>query len=324
MIRVPRLPARSILLTGGGGFVGGYLAPMLAQAAPEARKVVLSREPADLPGWELAECDIADAVAVETIVDGTRPDLVVHLAAQSSVGASHDAGEATWHVNFGGSLVLAAACARAAPEATVLFSSSAEVYGASFRDGPVDEDAPVRPQNAYARSKAAAELMFEDVLSPRNTLIVTRAFNHTGPGQSEQFALPSFAMQIARIEAGLQPPRMQVGNLDVERDFLDVRDVCEAYLDLIAAAPQLGQRSVFNIASGSGRSIHSLLEDFRGLSAVAFSVDLDPARLRPSDIPSALGHSDRLKAATGWRPSRTIETMLSDLLDHARRSIATG
>jgi GDP-4-dehydro-6-deoxy-D-mannose reductase len=311
-------------LTGGGGFVGGYLAPLLAQAAPGARKVVLSREAAHLPGWKLAQCDIADAAAVETIVNDARPDLVVHLAAQSSVGASHDASEATWRVNFGGSLALATACARVTPEATVLFASSAEVYGASFGDGVVDEDAPVRPQNAYARSKAAAELMFEDVLSPRNTLIVTRAFNHTGPGQSEQFALPSFAMQIARMEAGVQPARMLVGNLDAERDFLDVRDVCDAYLDLIAAAPRLGQRSVFNIASGSGHSIGALLERLRDLSTVTFSVEQDSALLRPSDTPRALGRSDRLQAATGWRPSRTIDAMLSDLLDHARQAITAA
>ena len=193
MSKAARLPASRILLTGGGGFVGGYLAPMLAHAAPAARKVVLSRDPASIKGWDLALCDIVDASTVAALVQDLRPDLVVHLAAQSSVGASHHAGEDTWRVNLCGSLALAAACARFAPEAVVLFSSSAEGYGKSFLAGAVDEHAPLEPQNSYARSKAAAEHMLDDVLAPTNALIVARAFNHTGPGQDERFVLPSFS-----------------------------------------------------------------------------------------------------------------------------------
>jgi GDP-4-dehydro-6-deoxy-D-mannose reductase len=316
-------PFCRILLTGADGFVGGYLAPALAAFAPRAERLAL-RRPGIASGpknWPVAEADIADRGAVADIVARFRPDLIVHLAAQSSVGGARDAAEATWRVNFDGSFALASACARAASTATFVFVSSSEVYGLSFLGGPLDEDAPLRPINVYARTKAAAEAVIADVLPERARLVVTRSFNHIGPGQDERFALPSFAAQIARIEAGLQPPLVKVGNLDAERDFLDVRDVCDAYLALIALAPELPARSVFNVASGVARSLHSLLEAMRAQSATPFEIAIDPERLRASEIPRAVGVSDKLRARTGWAPSRPIEDTLAAMLQRAREAL---
>ncbi len=311
----------SIVMTGAGGFVGRRLAIHLAKfAAPGARLTAIERsEPP--AGWDGVRADVTDEAAVARIVATARPDVVVHLAAQSSVGAAETAAKATWRTNFEGSFALAAACSTHAPHAVVLFASSAEVYGASFGDVPLDEDAPLRPRNPYGRSKAAAEQAMADVLAPTNRLIVSRAFNHTGAGQDERFALPSFAAQIARIEAGAQPPVMKVGNLDAERDFLHVEDVCDAYLALLGAAPRLPFRSVFNISSGAARPIRAYLEEMKVLSGAEFKIEIDPERTRAIDIPKAAGRNDRMRISTGWLPKRAPAHFLEELLTFARDNL---
>ncbi len=312
----------SVLLTGANGFVGRKLAPRLADFAGEGAKLTaLGRN--DAPeGWTCADADIADFDAVARIVREARPNYIVHLAAQSSVGSAEN-GE-TWRVNAFGSLTLAIACARESPEATVLFTSSAEAYGASFGNGVVDEDTPTAPMNVYARSKAAAEAILADVLPPTSRLVVARAFNHTGAGQDVRFVLPSFARQIAEIEAGLREAVVRVGNLDAARDFLHIDDVCNAYIALLEAAPRLPMRSVFNVASGVSRPIRAYLECMRAHARSPFAIEVDPARLRASDIPVATGKSDRLRELTGWTPSRSLDYLIEDLLgavrDDLRRS----
>ena len=309
----------AILLTGASGFVGQRIAPRLAAAAPPgARLVALCRGMAP-DGWTAATADIADADAIADLIAHERPRVVVHLAAQSSIGAAVGAGAATWQVNALGAFALARACALHAPEAVVLFASSGEVYGDSFLAGPVDEDAPPRPKNSYARSKVAAEGMFADILAPTNRLLIARAFNHTGAGQDTRFVLPSFAQQIAAIEAGNQPPVMQVGNLDAARDFLDVEDVCDAYLALLANTDRLPAQAIFNVASGRAYRIGDLLLRLRDLSGTRFEITIDPTRLRPSEIPTAVGRNDRLAEATGWAAKRSIDALLSELLGAARR-----
>lgn len=311
---------RCILLTGAGGFVGRCMARALVAGAPEARRAALvhAAPAAPIDGFETVQADIADTAAVEAAVAALRPDLVLHLAAQSSVGAAAGGAAETWRVNAVGALSLAEALARHAPEATVLFTSSSEVYGAAFNDGPLDEDTPPRPQNAYARSKLAAEGALSDVLPPTARLVIARAFNHTGPGQDERFALPSFAAQIARIEAGLAPPRIMVGNLDAERDFLHVDDVVAAYLALVEAATRLPHRALVNVASGVPRRIGDLLDALVAQARVPLAIVQDPARMRPSDVPRATAAPERLRAWTGWGPASTMETMLADVLVSAR------
>ncbi|ATQ69341.1 MULTISPECIES: GDP-mannose 4,6-dehydratase [Methylosinus] len=316
---MPRDYAR-ILLTGGTGFVGPYLQEALARAYPRARRFVLARpgEAPASPDWSPLVADIVDAEAVERAIDVAQPDLVAHLAAQASAAQSIHAAEATWRVNFLGSFHLASALARHAPSAVVLFVSTADVYGARLGDGPAREETPTSPLSAYARSKIAAETMLADVLPQTARLIVTRPFNHAGPGQDMRFALPSFAAQIAGIETGRLAPRLDVGDLSVRRDFLDVRDVVDAYARLVGAAPDLPPRSLFNIASGAPRSLSYMLDTLRACATRNFDIVVDPARLRPADIPVAVGDASKLRAATGWAPSHSIDAMLRDLLDHWR------
>jgi GDP-4-dehydro-6-deoxy-D-mannose reductase len=312
-----------ILLTGGGGFVGRYLAPALAKRFPAHRRVILCLEDsAGLPlGWQREVADITDEAAAGKAISQHKPSIVVHLAAQSSAGQSAHAAEATWRVNFGGSFALACAVARHAPDGVFLFASSSEVYGANFLRGPVTEETPPAPLNAYASSKLAAELMLRDVLPPSTKLIIARAFNHTGPGQDERFVLPSFAAQIARIEAGLCEPRLRVGNLSAERDFMHVADVAEAYVRLLERADGLPRHSVFNVTSGQTYKLEDLLGTLRGLARKPFEIEHDPERMRASDIPCAKGDPALLKDATGWAPLLQVEELLQELLEWWRGQV---
>jgi GDP-4-dehydro-6-deoxy-D-mannose reductase len=308
-----------ILLTGGTGFVGGYLAPAIASRWPGADRVLLRRpgEQVLREGWRALDAEVIDSAAIGRIVSDSKPDRVLHLAAQAAIGASAELAEATWRVNFGGTLELAHACQRACPTTTFFFVSSSEVYGWSFRDGVANEDTPLRPMNAYARSKAAAESMLPDVL-PQARLIVARPFNHTGPGQDVRFVLPSLAQQIADVEAGRRPPRLELGNLEASRDFLDVRDVCAAYIAMLDAPAAAAERSVYNVASGGSWRIADLVEKFRAHARMPFEVTIDPKRLRPSDVPMAAGSAARLEQATGWKPTIGVDAIVEALLAHWR------
>jgi len=319
-----------ILLTGGSGFVGRHLAPALAAAWPDARLVSAQRpgDGAPPPAFTAAAVDLLDESALDRLIADLEPDLVAHLAGQASVGAAAGAPEETWRVNFHGAFSLAGSIARHAPRATVLFASTAAAYGASFRDGFLTEDAPLRPMDVYSRSKAAAEAGMADVLGKEARLIVARPVNHSGPGQrSRNFVLASFAAQIAEIETGRAAPRIRVGDLSKKRDFLDVRDVVEAYVRLIGKADALPERvSAFNIASGVAHPISELLETLRGMSRTPFEIEVDPALLRPSanDIDCVACDATKLRAATGWTPRYTIAETLEGLLDEWRGICSGG
>lgn len=309
--------AQRILVTGAAGFVGTYLCEALARR-PSRSEIVRLTSADDRKDGHVA-VDLLDRAALDDVVSTHKPDVVVHLAAQSSTSrGALDSGD-TWAVNVSGSLNLAAAVGRHCPRATMLFASSAEVYGASFLRGPVSETSIALPLTVYARSKYAAEGVLDAMLPASCRLIVTRPFNHSGPGQPETFALPSFAAQIAMIEAGRAPPELRVGNIDVVRDFMDVRDVVDAYLLLIERAESVPHRFICNIASETSRSLRDLIGTFQGLSRTAFDIVVDPARTRPVDIPVARGETGLLRSTTGWQPKIPVEQLIDTLLDDARR-----
>lgn len=312
-----------ILMTGASGFVGRRLAPALQTAYPAAALAAIAHSPSDeCPGWTMFCVDLADANGVNEAVRSWRPSLVVHLAAQSSMGQEAELAEATWRINSVGALNLACAIARTAPESMVFNVSTGEVYGSSFLNGPASEATPLSPHGAYARSKAAAEAIFEDVLPIESRLVTVRPLNHTGAGQDERFVLPSFAAQIARIEAGLAPPKLQVGNLGVERDFLDVRDVIDAYLLILAGAEALPRRAVLNVASGQPRRIADFLDVMVSASTRPFDVEIDPARLRSTKIPRIAGDAAALRRHFGWIPKHSLDELVVELLTYWRAKIA--
>jgi GDP-4-dehydro-6-deoxy-D-mannose reductase len=309
-----------ILMTGGTGFVGGTFCPDLVEAFPQSERLLLTR-PGDAvrrTGFEAVAADLGYAEAVDRIVADFQPDLVLHLAAQASVGVALRAAESTWRINCGATVNLAAAVAKHAPQSVFFFVSTGEVYGLHFKNGPADEASHPQPVNSYARSKLAAEMALGDILPPETTLVVVRPFNHTGPGQDTRFVLPAFADQIARIEAGSSEPVVYVGNLDAERDFLDVRDVSHAYIALLQHAPAFPSRTLFNIASGDAYRVMDLLERLKALSGFRFDIAVDESRLRASEVRRVVGRSDRLAEATGWRPKFAIDDTLRSILDYHR------
>lgn len=297
---------QNILVTGASGFVGHHLMPALAAAFPGA--ALLS-----------PRIDLQDRPQVNEAVRAASPDVCIHLAAVSAVAAAHQAPELAWQVNFHGTLHLAWALSQWAPDCQMLFVSSADAYGSSFNAGQkLDESAPLAPMNIYAETKAAADLVLGGMAAQGLRVVRLRPFNHTGPGQSAQFVVGAFALQIARIAAGLQDPVLQVGNLETWRDFLDVRDVCAAYIACIRKRNVLARGTILNLASGQARRIGDVLADLAALAGVKVEINVDPLRLRGADIGVACGNPLRAREILAWMPVVPWNQTLQDMLDDCR------
>ena len=302
--------SRRILVTGAAGFVGMHLLSVLAQAMPEAT-VTGSR------------FELTDRIAIRAAVRAVRPDACVHLAAVSGVPAAQADPDTAWAVNLHGTLDLASALQDEAPGCTLLFASTADAYGRSFQRGaPLDESAALAPMNTYAASRAAADLALGAMAGQGLRVIRVRPFNHTGPGQSGAFVVAAFARQVARIAAGLQAPVLQVGALDSQRDFLDVRDVCAAYALCLARDEAIPSGTILNIASGTPRRVGDVLESLLALAGVTARIEVDTARLRPSEIPIATGNADAARGLLDWAPRIAWETTLADVLEDWRGRVS--
>nr|WP_283949887.1 GDP-mannose 4,6-dehydratase [Limobrevibacterium gyesilva] len=296
------------MLTGAGGFVAGHLVPRLRAAFPQAALTLCGGGNLDL--------DVTDAAAVRALVARVRPDACVHLAAVSAVPLARQDPDHAWRVNLHGTLALGDAILAAAPDCTMLYVSSAEIYGGSFRAGvPLDERAAPAPMNTYAATKAAADLALGAMAADGLRVVRLRPFNHTGPGQTPTFVVPAFARQVARIAAGLQPPSLQVGALDPRRDFLDVRDVCDAYVACLRRADAVAAGTILNIASGVPRRIGDILQALLALAGVRAEVETGAALLRPVDIPTACGDASAARVLLDWAPAIAWERTLRDVLD---------
>ena len=245
-----------------------------------------------------------------------------HLAAQSSAGHSFREPVDTFASNVTGTLNLLEAV-RALPAGArpaVLAVGSCEEYGPQPGSGPLGEETPLNPVSPYAVSKAAQTLLCRQYAGSWDlAIVVARAFSHTGPGQDTRFAFPSFARQIAAAEAGRGPTEVVTGDLSAVRDFLDVRDVVDAYR-LLAARGAPGE--VYNVCSGRALTIREGLEILVRGARRPVTVRTDPARSRPADTPRLVGDNTKLRRETGWQPGHGIEDALLGLLDEARREFA--
>jgi GDP-4-dehydro-6-deoxy-D-mannose reductase len=310
------------LITGISGFVGSHLAEYLL----------------DTTGWEVAGtvfgpydniadlCDRLELFPAELsrldvmvfILEQAQPDVIFHLAAQPLVSASRRDPWGTLESNIRMQLNVLEGVAQVRPECRVLVVGSSEEYGlVSPEDLPIDEETPLRPLSPYALSKVAQDLMgLQYFLTHKLHIVRVRPFNHIGPRQRIGFVAADLASQIAAAETGLQPPVLEVGNLEARRDFSDVREVVQAYVQLIADG-EAGQ--VYNIGSGVSHSVRELLDTLLSMSQVPIQVQQDPGRMRPSDVPEVICDATRIHECTGWQTTIPFEQSLRDVLEYWRQ-----
>ena len=288
----------SILVTGDLGFVGRHALEQwpdsigLAQNCPEI--------------------DIRDKSALCRCISQVKPQFVVHLAGVSFVPDAFRDPRGTLEINFMATLNLLEALAESDFLGRFLFVSSGDAYGLVPENLlPIQETLSLRPRNPYAASKAAAEaLCYQWSQTGPFEVMVARPFNHIGPRQAPNFAVSDFAKQIAEIKSGNKPPALSVGNIDVTRDFTDVRDVLSAYRAILKHG-QNGE--TYNVCSGTERSLRELIEQLLEIADVTASIEHDPIRNRPSDQPRVRGSFEKLRAHTGWHPTIPLSETLTNL-----------
>jgi len=310
-----------VLITGIGGFIGPRLARNLLEHGHRVSGTWLENTPAPplngiMEGADLYHADLMDPNSLERVFGTAKPDAVVHLAGLSHVGESWNRPGEYFRVNVLGTESLLKAAASGGKDRTVVFASSAEVYGpVPVEQQPIHEERLPDPRSPYALTKAAAER-----LAMASGAVVARAFNLVGPGQSPHFALPSFALQLAEIARGARgeaEPVLKVGNLSARRDFIHVDDGADAFRILIRSG-RPGR--IYNIASEQAVSIADALDRLCAVSGVEPRVEQDPERMRPVDLPLLLGDSGRLRKL-GWEPRRSLDQALSDLWEDVWRCV---
>lgn len=303
------------LVTGCNGFVGRSLVQRLTGAGYEVWGVDRSDADADFKGARLLRGDLTDEAFVASVVDESAPSCIVHLAAQSSVSKSFEEPVASLRDGTKPALHILEHLRRSGAGTRVLLVGSADEYGSvSPAQIPVREDVPVNPESPYALAKAIQNYygrMYAKLY--RVDAMMTRSFNHTGPGQRDAFVLSSFAKQVAEIKRGLREAEIEVGNLDVRRDFLDVRDVCDAYVVLLKKG-RMGE--TYNVCSGQSYRVGDLLRELCSLANVHVAIRVDVARLRPVDTPELRGDPSKMSAQTGWQTKIPIKDTLKSLLDY--------
>ena len=285
-------------VTGGSGFAGRHLLERLDGAVAPTRD----------------QLDLLDLEATRAAVRAAAPEVVFHLAAQASVGRSWDAPAETLTANLAITANLLEAVRLEAPGARVVAISSGEIYGPP-EYLPVDESARLRPQNPYAVSKAACDLLAAQYADAHGTHVIRlRPFNHAGPGQGDDYVIGTLTRQVAVAEAaGASECVVRTGNIDSARDFTDVRDVTRAYVDAAGLEP-----GVWNVASGRSTSVRELIELVRAAATIAVRHELDPAKVRVRDVPEVRGSAEKLHAATGWTPEIPLSQTVADALAHWR------
>ncbi|HEX9467139.1 MAG TPA: GDP-mannose 4,6-dehydratase [Acidimicrobiia bacterium] len=297
------------LITGASGFVGRHLLAHLVTSGDTAVGV-------DRDGPE--PVDVVSAPALRRAVERAAPDVVYHLAASSHVGESWNDVDGLMRVNVDGTRNVLDACAAVATVRVIVVVGSAEEYGAVRTNAPIPEDTPLRPITPYGESKVRAEALAADAFRESGLpVVLVRAFNHTGPGQSERFLVPALAARVARAERDGHTT-IDVGNLDTTRDITDVRDVVRAYR-LLAQHGQPGQ--AYNVCSGRGIQVADIAHGFLALARCPLELSVDPALVRAVDVPALVGDPAKLAETTGWIPELLFDRTLVDLLDEARSRV---
>ncbi|TLP76422.1 NAD-dependent epimerase/dehydratase family protein [Pseudomonas nitroreducens] len=289
---------KRLLVTGLSGFVGTQLRASLG------------------PQWQLMELprlDLAEPGAFDEYLRDDVPDAVIHLAGQTFVPQAFRDPAGTLQVNLIGTLNLLQSLKRCGFTGAFLYVSSGDVYGQVSEDQlPITELQLPRPRNPYGVSKLSAELLCQQwSFAEPWRMMVARPFNHVGMGQKADFVIPAVARQLARIRHGLQDACIEVGDIDVTRDFLDVRDVLSAYFALLEKG-RSGE--VYNVCSGQEYRLRDLIAQMATLAGVELQIRQDPQKLRKAEQRLVRGSNAKLQSETGWKPAHGMEQILRDVL----------
>ena len=312
----------SVLVTGARGFVGGYLANLLAQSGESVTgwmrpAKALPHDPFFDPSIDWQEVDLLDRDSVAGAIKRARPSEVYHCAGAAHVGQSFTNVRDTLAANVLGTHHLLDGLRLAGLRARVLITGTSLVYRQS--DRPLNENDPVGPATPYALSKLAQEMLgIRGIQEDGQEVVIARSFNHTGPRQSSEYAAPGFARQIALIEKGRAEPEILVGNLEASRDIHDVRDTVRAYRDLVA---QGRPGEIYNVCAGEAFRIRDVLDRLVSLSQSRVNVQVDPTRYRANDNPVVWGDRSKIGREIGWVPALSLDQTLSDLLDYWRKAV---
>lgn len=315
------------LITGITGFAGSHLAEHLIENKYSVVGIKRRRSPLDNISHLgnkicLVECELRDLTSITNSLLKIKPDVIFHLAAQSFVPTSFDGPLDTFETNTIGTYNLLQAVRNSKINPIIQICSTADVYGiVKKNEVPIDETTIVRPISPYAVSKAAAELIaLQHYYTYKTKVVITRAFNHTGPRRDASFAESSFAKQIAQIEKGIQKPFIKVGDLGSVRTYGDVRDIVKGYR-LLTEKGKPGE--IYNIAGDSTLKIGSVLKKLISLSAMSSKIKVvrDIKLVRKSDYVSKIPNDKKFRSLTGWKPEIPLSDSLLDLLDYWRRLV---
>jgi GDP-4-dehydro-6-deoxy-D-mannose reductase len=309
---------KKVLVTGAEGFCGRYLCEYLAAEGYQVTGTYHHTKASHV-AYSQIQLDITNPRQVDRSFQKLKPHYVCHLAAQSNARLSWEKKNLTFSINILGTLNLAKAILRHAPQARFLYTSSVQVYGRTLRSGkPVDEKGVLWPENPYAVSKALSEFSCLELARHSGLdVVIIRANNLFGKGQTSDFVFGDWCRQIAEAEAGLRPPKVIVGNTRLRRDFLPVEDGIKAYALLL----KKGKRGeIYNLSGGNRKPLSSYLRYLVSRSKISLRIVQDKSRFRADDPLSVSIHSTKLRKL-GWRLSHTMEHHLNEVLNEWRRAV---
>ena len=309
------------LVIGAAGFVGGHLINHLScDCGYEVFATKLAHETLDNENASVMNLDILDLNAVTELLEEIKPDQIYHLAAQSSVKISWEKPQLTADINIKGTMNVLEAARGSEYRPRILLVGSGEEYGyLRPEEIPVKEDTVLRAGNIYAATKACQGMLGEIYARAYGMdVVMVRAFNHIGPGQSDIFVVADFCRQAVMAEAGKKEPVINVGNLSAERDFTDVRDIVRAYSSLMKSGRS---GMTYNVGSGTARSIQSMLDLILSKTSVKIEVVRDSTRMRPSDVPTIAADISRIKNDTGWEPVISLDKTIDDIMNYWRKTL---
>ena len=306
------------LIIGGAGFVGKYLTRRLLEDKYEVVVTKMENEAIDAEGFEVADLDILDYLSVKALLESGTFSCIFHLAAQSSVALSWKNPQLTVDVNIKGALNVLDAMRETEYKGKAVLIGSGEEYGTiDVGEVPIAEKTVLRPGNIYAATKGCQNMLGTIYAKAYGLdIVLVRAFNHIGPGQSEVFVVSDFCKQIVEIEKGLREPILRVGNLEAKRDFTDVRDVVRAY-EYLGRMGKAGE--TYNVGSGKAISIREILDAIIRLSGADVEVVVDENKLRPVDVPVIEADIGKISSMTGWKPEYDLETTITDTIKYWRK-----